>query len=139
MEPELIALASTAATTVVARLATEGWEQARRGVVALWRRAHPERAETVEAELTEARAELLSARGAGDEQTERALAEEWQGRIRRLLTAAPQLAGELRSLVEELTPDTAAGPGAAQVRMTARASGHGRVYQAGRDQHITEQ
>jgi hypothetical protein len=44
----------------------------------LWRRVHPERAETVQAELEDSRAEVLIARQVGDEEIEQALVGEWQ-------------------------------------------------------------
>jgi hypothetical protein len=86
VEPELAALTSTAAATVVKLLATAAWERATSAVGGLWRRVHPERAETVQAELEDSRAEVLAARRAGDEQVEQALVGEWQGRL------LPQLA-----------------------------------------------
>lgn len=102
MDPELTALTSTAATTVVQLLATAAWGQAKSAVGGLWRRAHPERAETVQAELEEGRIEVLAARQVGDEQVEQALVGEWQGRLRRLVAADPQLADELRRVVAQL-------------------------------------
>ncbi len=47
-------------------------------------------------------------------------------------------AGQLRALMDELKPvmDNAGGT---SITMNAQASGHGRVYQAGRDQHISGQ
>ncbi|MGH3688008.1 MAG: hypothetical protein ACRDSM_23780, partial [Pseudonocardiaceae bacterium] len=62
MDPELTALTAMAATTVVQLLATTAWEQAKNAVGELWRRVHPDRAETVQAELEETRLELLTAR-----------------------------------------------------------------------------
>ncbi len=139
MDPEITALAGSAGTTMVTLMATDAWQRARDGMVALWRRVHPDRADAVRAELDATRSDLLAARGTGDSLSEEELRGEWQGRLRRLLIAEPQIADELRRLLDELSPpgqDTPA-PGT-QVRLQARASGHGRVYQAGRDQHITE-
>ena len=139
MDP--VTLAAAAGTALVGAMATDAWAQAKAITVRLWRRVHPERATTVEAELVELRAEVLAARQAGDTQAEAALAAEWQQRLRRLLAANPSLAAELqRVLREELLPLL---PPPEQTRvqtvtMTARASGHGRVYQAAGDQHITE-
>jgi hypothetical protein len=135
VEPELAALASTAGTTVVTLLATEGWERARDGIAALWRRVRPDRAETVAAELEAGREDLLAARSAGDDDAEGELRAEWQGRVRRLLREQPGVAEELRSLLDELAPD--AGTSAPAVTQHATASGRARVYQAGRDQHIS--
>ena len=139
MDAELAALASTAATTVVRLLTGDGWEQAKKAVGSLWRRVHPDRAEVVEAELVETRAQVLNARQQGDERTEQDLVSEWSARLRRLLAADPQIADELGHLVDELRrelPETGTQTG--HLEMGAHASGQGRVYQAGRDQHITE-
>jgi hypothetical protein len=139
VDPELTALTSTAATTVVQLLATAAWEQATSAVGGLWRRVHPERAQTVHAELEESRAEVLAARQAGDEQVEQALVGEWQGRLRRLVAADPQLVDELRRVVAELRvalADADAPQGAA-ITMQATTFGNSRVNQAGRDVHVT--
>jgi hypothetical protein len=86
-------------------MATEAWERARDAVVALWRRARPDRADTVAAELAEVREDVLRARDTGDEEMERVLASDWQHRLRRLVRDDPQLAAELRRVLDyELTP-----------------------------------
>ncbi|MFE2376853.1 hypothetical protein [Streptomyces sp. NPDC059398] len=139
MDPELTALTSTAATTVVQLLATEGWERAQAAVTGLWRRLHPERADTVSAELEESRSQVLAARRTGDGEAERDVVGAWQGRLRSLLLSHPEVAVELRRLLaDELEPALAATTQTTSTTMSARASGHARVYQAGRDQHITE-
>ncbi|MBM9620975.1 hypothetical protein [Streptomyces zhihengii] len=137
MDAQLVDLARTAGTTVVTLMATDAWERIRDGVVAVWRRASPDRADGVEGELDIARDELVAAREAGDDQTERELREEWSGRLRRLLREQPEVAAELRRILAEVDPQADEGA-SHQVRMHATASGSGRVYQAGRDQHITE-
>jgi hypothetical protein len=57
--PEIADLARTAGTTMVALMATQTWESAREGVVALWRRFQPDRAEAVGGELEATREDLL--------------------------------------------------------------------------------
>ncbi|MDQ3152243.1 MAG: hypothetical protein M3R63_11150 [Actinomycetota bacterium] len=140
MDPELSALALTAATTVVQLLATAAWEQAKSAVGRLWRKVHPERAETVQAELEESRAEVLAARQVGDEQVEQALIGEWHGRLRRLVAADPQLADELRRVVAELRSALADADlrEGATITMRATTFGTSRVNQAGRDLNVTE-
>ncbi|MFF2788154.1 hypothetical protein ACFVT6_15505 [Streptomyces sp. NPDC058049] len=130
MDPELTALAQSASLTLVTLMATDAWERTRDGVVDLWRRAWPERADVVAAELENTREDLGSDLTAGDE-----LAVEWQGRIRRLLVDRPEVARELRSLLNELAPDVALAP---TISQSATASGDSRIYQAGRDLRITE-
>ncbi|MGH3789962.1 MAG: hypothetical protein ACRDQ9_04035 [Pseudonocardiaceae bacterium] len=139
MDPKLAALTSTAATTVVQLLATAAWEQATSAVGGLWRRVHPERAETVQAELEEGRAEVLAAREVGDEQVEQALVGEWQGRLRRLVAADPQLVDDLRSVVAQLGSALAAAEPqqGATITMQATTFGNSRVNQAGRDLHVS--
>ncbi|OEV29770.1 hypothetical protein AN219_14720 [Streptomyces nanshensis] len=135
MDPEITALASTAGTTVVTLMATDAWERTRDAVTSLWRRVHPERTEMVSGELEATREQLLAAEPDGDPDTRLELQAEWQGRIRRLLVARPEVAEELRALLREMGASDAAGP---VVTQHATASGNARVYQAGRDQRIEE-
>ncbi len=139
MDPELTALTLAAATTVVQLLTTAAWGQAKSAVGDLWRRAHPERAETVQVELEESRTEVLAARQIGDEQVEQALVGEWHSRLRRLLAADPQLADELRRVVAELRSALADADPSRDTTITMQATtfGSSRVNQAGRDLHIT--
>lgn len=127
MDAELVELAGTAGTTVVALLVTDAWERAKSAVAGLWRRVHPERAEAVVADLVETRAELLAARAAGDAQVEEDLVGQWQGRLRRLLAADPSVADPLRHLVEELRSHLPAGVqvSAGDVTINATASEQG--------------
>jgi hypothetical protein len=136
MDPEIAALAGTAGTTVVTLMAGDAWQRTREGVVALWRRVHPERADSIYADLEATRTEVLAGRAAGDPQSEEELTAEWQGRMRRLLAGEPAIAEDLRRLLDEISPGCAES--SSRIRMRATASGHGRVYQAGRDQHVTE-
>ncbi|MFE3877904.1 hypothetical protein ACFXPX_26350 [Kitasatospora sp. NPDC059146] len=131
MDPELTTLARSASLTLVTLMATNAWERARDGVVALWRRAVPERADAVAAELENTREDLAT-----DPAAEGELAAEWQGRIRRLLAGHPEAAVPLRDLLHELAPATA--PAAPAVTQHATGSGESRIYQAGRDLRITE-
>ncbi|WP_055712236.1 hypothetical protein [Streptomyces torulosus] len=138
MGPEIADLARTAGTTMVALMATQTWESAREGVVALWRRFQPDRAEAVGGELEATREDLLLAQRSGDTETEAELTAEWQARVRRLLVARPDVADELRRILAELSPALPEERPTTAIRLRAEASGNGRVYQAGRDQHITE-
>ncbi len=140
MDQELALLAQTASTTMVTLMATDAWQRARDRVVGVWRRVHPAQADGVASSLDEVRDELLAARERGDEAMESALATEWSGRLGRLLIADPAAGQQLAQILDELRrqlPDPLLEQAPA-VTMSARVSGHGRVYQAGRDQHITE-
>ncbi|MFF5921522.1 hypothetical protein ACFY8C_24720 [Streptomyces flavochromogenes] len=135
MDAELAVLAGTAGTTLVTLLTTEAWQRVSDGITSLWRRAEPTRAEAISAELEVARTDLLAARDSGDAEVGGELGAEWQGRIRRLLVTHPEEAAALRRLIDELQPLT---PDVPSVTQHATASGHARVYQAGRDQHIDQ-
>ncbi|MEU8706048.1 hypothetical protein [Streptomyces sp. NPDC048565] len=136
MDAQLIELARNAGATVVTLMATDAWERARDGIVSLWQRAGSSRAGSVQGELEAARDDLLTARDNGDELTEQELRDAWTGRVRRLLTERPDIASDLRRILVELAPEVDDAPRTVQMR--AEASGGGRVYQAGRDQHINE-
>ncbi|GAQ74612.1 hypothetical protein ACKI1I_27115 [Streptomyces turgidiscabies] len=135
MDLEVTALAQSAGTTLVTLMATDGWHRTRDGLTQLWRRTQPERAGTVAAELEAGREDALAAMVANDQETLDELRLQWQGLLRRLIVARPTAAEELRRLLDEVDPDGAA---ARHVTQHATASGQARVYQAGRDQHITE-
>lgn len=94
-----------AGSALVAAMATDAWKQARDGVVALWRRVHPERAEQVGGELETLRTQVLQARRAQDPDTEQALEGMWRLHLQTLLQRDPQVAGELRRLLDnQLAP-----------------------------------
>ncbi|WP_315903503.1 hypothetical protein [Streptomyces violarus] len=61
MGPEIAELARTAGTTMVTLMATQAWESTREGVLALWQRFQPDRADTVGGELEATREDLLLA------------------------------------------------------------------------------
>ncbi|MGW0698827.1 hypothetical protein ACWD0A_05715 [Streptomyces sp. NPDC002867] len=131
-------LAAAAATALVGAMATDAWQQARTSAVELWRRVHPERVPAVEAELAEVRAEVLEARQSNDPETEGHLASDWQRRLQRLLREDPDLARELRRVLdEELTPLLPTAEDRSHhgtLVQEARASGGSHIYQAGGDQ-----
>ncbi|MEV6260994.1 hypothetical protein AB0M42_09620 [Streptomyces sp. NPDC051784] len=137
MDAQLIELARAAGASVVTLMATDAWERTRDGLVSLFSRSgSASRAEGVQGELDAARDDLLTARETGDDLTERELRDAWSGRMRRLLVERPDLAEDLREMLAELDPGAKGAPHSVHLR--AEASGSGRVYQAGRDQHITE-
>ncbi|MFD5437995.1 hypothetical protein ACFWJ4_38315 [Kitasatospora sp. NPDC127067] len=136
MDPVVLA----AGSALVSAMATDGWQQSRAAVVEWWRRRRPDRADDVGSELETVRAQVLAAREQGDEDTEQALAGSWRLRLQQLLSEDPALADELRRLLDEhLAPALSDGDRTRHrpIIMKAEASGNSRVYQAGRDQHIT--
>jgi len=138
LDPEV--LAQAAGTTVVALMATDAWQRTREGVVTLWRRVRPAQADEVSTALEETREEILVAHREGDSTGAEDLERDWRRRLRRLLAADPSVAQELESVLAEARASLpeAEQPPLPSVQMHAHASGHARVYQAGRDQHIVE-
>ncbi|MFB7469522.1 hypothetical protein [Kitasatospora sp. NPDC056184] len=131
LSSELTTLATTGATHLVGAVASDTWPAVKSGVLALWRRARPER---VAEDLEDAREQLIAAEESGADPAglRVLLVNEWQARLARLLVTHPESAGELRALVDGLLAeggDRPSGP----VTMTAHVSGGGSVYQAGRD------
>jgi hypothetical protein len=134
VDPELTQLASTAATTLVQLLTTEGWKRVKEQFASLWRSAQPDRADAIAVEIEATRGDLLAVQQSDDGEATEELRTEWQGRLRRLLAAHPEAAAELRDLLADLAPDSPAVP---SVTQHAVASGNAHVYQAGRDQKFT--
>ncbi|NNN31009.1 hypothetical protein HLK59_11625 [Streptomyces sp. S3(2020)] len=138
MDPE--SLAQTAAITVVGLMATDAWQRTRDGVVALWRRVRPVQADEIGTALEETREEILAAQQEGDTEGTQDLERDWRRRLRRLLAADPSIAQDLEDVLAEARASLPEGerPPVPAVQMHAHASGHARIYQAGRDQHIIE-
>ena len=136
MNPEITSLAQGTAATLITLMTTDAWNHAREGIIQLWRRIQPERAEIVTAELEASREDVLTAYTNNDQETLNEVHAQWQNWLKRLLAARPEAADDLRRLLDELDPSgTAATPAVTQ---NATASGQARIYQAGRDQHIQD-
>ncbi|WP_158710018.1 hypothetical protein [Streptomyces katrae] len=88
-------LAQSASAAIIGSIATDAGPRLRDGVVTVWRRVHPERADAVGADLDACRDDLLAARAGSDELSEAELRAEWQERVRRLLVGNPEIAGAL--------------------------------------------
>ncbi|MFB6548831.1 hypothetical protein [Streptomyces sp. NPDC056405] len=139
MDPYLLTLAGTAGTSLVALLVGEGWQQTRDGVVTVWRRFRPQAAEEVERELEASRTAALDAADTDGSDPAGRLEGQWVGRFAALLGEHPEAADELRGLVAGWQRQASDGQRIdGGVRLEARAQDNARVYQAARDQHITE-
>lgn len=130
MDAELVALATTGATTVVSLAATDAWTQVKRGITQLFDRFRPDSHDVIEAALEEAGREISG----GDVRPEIAkeILQEWTSRFRRLLLSDPGASAAFRELVtewREISGDRG-GP-ATSIFQTATASGSSRVYQQG--------
>lgn len=99
----------------------------------LWRRVYPDKADALEAELENTRDKIVAARDQGDDTAEAAVIQEWEGRLGRLLDDFPDLATELRRLLDEeltsATPGPPAGEPSSDIRQDVHVKGNARVYQ----------
>jgi hypothetical protein len=141
VEQDIAALALSAATTLVQAMTTDAWGKARSSVVSLWRRIRPAQADTVGGELDAARLELLAGEDDRGKQLVAGLEAEWAARLGDLVTAEREAAVillDLASVLARFCEVSQVAP-RVSVEMRAKASGHSRVFQAGRDQRINEQ
>lgn len=141
MNVELTELTTAASAAMVKLLVTEAWQATRDGVVALWRKVRPDTADRVGLDLDENRAQLLEAADGGDTAAvEAALGDEWRGRLATLVTVEPSLVADLRQLLDsQLTPalEQVTSNSAGSVRLSATATEHSTVIQAGNSVSIT--
>lgn len=133
MDGELVALAGSAATTIVTLLATDAWGEVKEMIRGLWQRFRPEQADAAEQELDRAHVEIAT----GDETVTLAIAKEWESRLLRLLAADADAAAELSRILVKLSRSRSAQRRGA-VRQTAKASGHSTVIQVGGDATLGE-
>ncbi|MFE5741094.1 hypothetical protein [Streptomyces celluloflavus] len=138
MDPYLLTLAGTAGSSVVSLLVTDGWQQAKDGVVGIWRRFRPEAADDVAQALEVSRRSLLTAAASGESDAALNLEAHWRRRVAELLGEYPDAAAELDGLLARLNESPSGQTINGGVRLQARASGSGMIYQSAGDQHITE-
>jgi hypothetical protein len=135
------ALAAAAAAALVAAMTTDTWQVARSAVVKLWRRVSPNRRQAIREELGEVRQLAIEARGANDAKAENVLVSYWEQRLLALIAADPKVAADLQTALEEVLLPRLPSNDRRQISkivMTAKAADNSRVYQAGRDIHVTE-
>ncbi|KAA9375451.1 hypothetical protein F5972_27220 [Microbispora cellulosiformans] len=130
MEPELVALASSGAATLVGLMVSDSWTKAKEGVARMLARG--KNAEQMSQELDASRAELLAAHEADDGRLVAGIEEAWRARLCRLVEADPPLAEELRQLTEALGTTPPAGETGNVFNLISGDVRHGPVVQAGR-------
>jgi hypothetical protein len=105
----LIALAQWAGQTVAVAAVTDVWESARRKFARLFGRGDPQKTEAAERWLTETREQLTAAVGGELESARAHQQQRWQDRFADLLDQDPEVAAELRALLEEIQGQLPAG------------------------------
>ncbi|MGQ4731802.1 MULTISPECIES: type 1 periplasmic-binding domain-containing protein [Streptomyces] len=103
MDPAVVTVAATAATTLVAAMTTDAWEHVKHGCARLLRLEGAARsAEGAEQELEQARTTVLMARDCGDPSRERAVLDLLAARLGAVLEANAQRADEVEELLRQV-------------------------------------
>ena len=140
---DLANLAAVGANALVEHLASDTWESAKLGIIALWRRVQPDRAEATANDLNQAHDDLATAQSSGSEASVRdAIQSEWNGRLRRLLALRPESAEDLQRLLDSnfgIITTHSKIAGNTSITLSATGSRKSQIYQVGQgDQHINE-
>jgi hypothetical protein len=117
VEEALLSLAALAGSTVVAAAATDAWESVKRGFARVLGSGDRDRAGVAERRLEQTRQQLADATPGELERIRGEAAVAWQVRLLDLLEEHPEIAGELRALIDQAWARLSAG--------TVSASGHG--------------
>ncbi len=128
VEEPLLSLASMGGQAIVTAAVTDAWESVKRRVARLIGRGDQQQADLVDRRLEQSREELAGAPPSQLEQIEMQVAAAWRTRLLDALEEYPEIADELKVLVDEVRA----------ARLSARtvsAAGHG--VAAGRDVTIT--
>lgn len=102
MDPVLVALATTAATTLVAAMTQDGWDETKRAIVAYRRSRASDHASLTDYDLDAMRTELLQARTPHTAQVRNALVDRWRQTFESDLRNDLRAESELRTLAEKL-------------------------------------
>ncbi|MEU9343988.1 hypothetical protein AB0D74_22545 [Streptomyces sp. NPDC048278] len=136
MEAELVSLVGTGATTLVALMVTDAWEQAKQRVVRLLARGSDGNAIAVD--LEESRTALIAATGTRDEGDHASdLTASLRLRLRRLVEQNPDAVPELRALVEEFASRSLIDPSGTVRNSITGGTQHGPVVQGHTFTHLT--
>jgi phosphoglycerate-specific signal transduction histidine kinase len=141
MDSEIVALASTGASTIVALMATDSWHEAKSIVVGMWHKDMPEKKSQIDSQLVATRQAIVNATESMSQETARQLERDWAQQFSELLQRDTEAVATLRHALEDrLQPalSTSQSERGASAVMRAVTYGQSRAYQAGRDQHINE-
>ncbi|MEV0974977.1 hypothetical protein [Microtetraspora glauca] len=130
MDPELMALASSGAATLVGLMISDSWTQVKEGIARMLARGKAVK-ETAQ-ELDASRDELLAASASDDQLTVTSIEGEWRSRLSRLLEADPALADDLQRFMKASSARSLAGPTGDVHNVISGGVQHGPVIQAGR-------
>ncbi|GHF68498.1 hypothetical protein GCM10018790_52970 [Kitasatospora xanthocidica] len=124
MEAEITDLATRGATALVGLMVTEAWARVRPRFAALFGR---DQEEDVSLELDEIQGEISEDPGLSEGE-----ATQWKRRLRRALQNNPEAIAELRSLLDEFSPQQAEQPANVIHNELKDMTVHGNVVQVGK-------
>jgi uncharacterized protein YdaU (DUF1376 family) len=131
-------LATTAASTIVAAMATDLWRQVRRRVGRLFGRDDRTRDDRTQRQLEEARQRVGAATGTERAEIARDIESEWRGTLRHLLATEPGLADEVRRFLDDFAAAVAREADHSGARQVVVVRDNASAHIAGRDQfHVT--
>ncbi|MEU7054647.1 hypothetical protein [Streptomyces sp. NPDC046197] len=134
----------TAGTALVSAMATDAWQRTAAAMANLWKKARNTEGDAVNSdqisnELETLHNSVVQARSHSDPQREEALAVLWRVRLQALVEQNPELAADLRTLLQEhLLPNADSRDRArieTLVKQNVKTTG-GTVYVSGRDMHV---
>lgn len=130
MDAEVVAIATTFSSAIVAAMATDAWQETRTRVLDIWRRFQPDRAAATEQMLQMNRSELTRLSGDSRSRFERLLIEQLSFEIVSLMQLNPAAIGALTDSLR------ASQTNQAHVRQSGHAHDTSRIFMAGRDQNF---
>jgi len=126
---ELGELASSGAATFVGLVVTDAWQQAKERIGRLLARGGDSRLEAARLEVT--RTELLIADESGDQEARRRVQQDWEARLRDLLTSDPSAEGDLRAVLDDFDPLRGRSQQSVTVHNHVSGGRQGNVFQIG--------
>ncbi len=108
MVAALMALAALAGNTVVTAAVTDAWGAAKKGFARLLGRGDPDKTQAAERRLEETREQLITATPDELARVQAALEAQWATRLADLLEDHPDVATDLRALVDEIQSQVSA-------------------------------
>lgn len=109
MDPELAALASSAATALIAAWTTDTWTSVKERLSRLLGRGDDMRTAAADAELVALRGSLVRAVESGEPARVAEAERQWHRRLTDLLRDEPAAAADLRAVLDELEGQAASG------------------------------
>lgn len=131
---ELTALAATAASTIVAAMATDLWGQVKQRISRLFGRNDEKLAGESQQQLEDSRRRVTEAAEGDRAEVQRDEESQWRGAFWHLLSTEPALADEVRAILAEAAAAVPPRPEGSSAQQVVVVRDHGTANVAGHDQ-----